>query len=131
MTSAGRAPRDAGAGGRGVGSDSGEGGEGGVLDLTRYRVERALRQRARYRYVRPRVLREAQGLRIESPCCSRNVDATGGLIDIAWLARDGEGQWCLHARDHAARCWVLRQRSVELAPLLDALCVDAERVYWP
>ncbi|WP_454720211.1 MULTISPECIES: DUF3024 domain-containing protein [Cupriavidus] len=106
-------------------------GSRGVLDLTRYRVERALRQRTRYRYVQPRVWREAQGLRIESPCCSRNVDAAGGLIDIAWLERDSEGQWCLHARDHAAQRWVLRQRCAELAPLLDVLCVDADRVYWP
>ena len=64
---------------------------GGLFDLTLRQIERALRERTRYRYVSPRVLREGQGFRIESPCCSRNVDTTGGVIDIAWLTRDEDG----------------------------------------
>lgn len=104
---------------------------GRLLDFTQYRIEQALRQRTRYRYVEPRVLPEAQGFRIESPCCSRNVDPAGGLIDIAWLVRDGAGTWGLHARDHVAGRWVLNRESASLADLLDTLCVDAEREFWP
>jgi hypothetical protein len=65
----------------------GRGQPASVVDFTQRRIERALRERARYRYVSPRVLRDADGFRIESPCCSRNVDPGGGVIDIARLAR--------------------------------------------
>lgn len=108
-----------------------------------HRLERALRQRVRYRYVQPRVLREGAGLRIESPCCSRNVDPGGGVIDIALLIpsasrtlsdqppdKRGRG-WSLHARDHAAGAWVLQHESDQLDVLLDLLCIDAERQFWP
>ena len=116
---------------------------GRVLDFMQRRLERALRQRVRYRYVRPRVLREGEGFRVESPCCSRNVDPSGGVIDIALLvpvaALDARGSsgaraargWRLHARDHAARAWVLHHESAQLDELLDLLCVDAQRVFWP
>ena len=61
-------------------------------DLDRKRIERALAKRARYRYVLPRVLPEARGYRIESPCCSRNIDAEGGVILVgdhfAWSSRE-------------------------------------------
>ncbi|ABE34512.1 hypothetical protein DR64_6759 [Paraburkholderia xenovorans LB400] len=104
---------------------------GGLFDLTLRQIERALRERTRYRYVSPRVLREGQGFRIESPCCSRNVDTTGGVIDIAWLTRDEDGVWRLSARDHALHRWMLQHESTDLAELLDALCIDRERVFWP
>ncbi|MDR2129260.1 MAG: hypothetical protein LBP52_09390 [Burkholderiaceae bacterium] len=107
----------------------------------RHRLERALRQRVRYRYVKPRVLREGDGLRIESPCCSRNVDAQGGVIDIALLLpvggdeHQGSGQaaqlWRLFARDHAAGGWVLQHESERIDDLVQLLCTDARRVYWP
>lgn len=103
---------------------------GRVLDFMRQRLERALRRRVRYRYVRPRVLREGESFRIESPCCSRNVDATGGVIDIALLSPGAPG-WRLHARDHAAGTWVLQHESQQLDELLDLLCVDAQRLFWP
>lgn len=116
---------------------------GRVLDFMQQRLERALRQRVRYRYVRPRVLREGEGFRVESPCCSRNVDPSGGVIDIALLtpitarasrkrpsARTTQG-WRLHARDHAAGTWVPQHESEQLEELLDLLCVDAQRVFWP
>ncbi|NPT33312.1 DUF3024 domain-containing protein [Paraburkholderia xenovorans] len=104
---------------------------GGLFDLTLRQIERALRERTRYRYVSPRVLREGQGFRIESPCCSRNVDTAGGVIDIAWLTRDEDGVWRLSARDHALHRWMLQHESTDLAELLDALCIDRERVFWP
>ena len=109
----------------------------GALDFVRHRVQRALRQRLRYRYVRPRVLREAQGLRIESPCCSRNVDARGGVIDIALLEplptpdAPGPQRWALYARDHRAGAWVLHLQSSDLNELLKQLCTDPQRVLWP
>ncbi|HDR9189974.1 DUF3024 domain-containing protein [Burkholderia vietnamiensis] len=109
----------------------GRGQPASVVDFTQRRIERALRERARYRYVSPRVLRDADGFRIESPCCSRNVDPGGGVIDIARLARGPAGRWSLYARDHAARRWSWRYESADLDLLLELLCVDAGRVFWP
>ena len=43
-------------------------------DLDRKRIERALKVRKRYRYVTPNVTTTVGGYRIESPCCSRNID---------------------------------------------------------
>ena len=120
------AARASGAGRRGGGRPDGQ-----LVDFTLYQIGRALRQRTRYRYVQPRVVRAEQGFRIESPCCSRNVDPEGGLIDIAWLLQDEAGIWQLHARDHAAGCWNRLHTSAALSELLDTLCVDTERVFWP
>ena len=102
-----------------------------VADFTERLIERALRDRVRYRYVHPHVERAPEGYRIECPCCSRNVDPDGGVIDIAWLARDADGLWHLHARDHARRRWVEQCAGPDLNALLDVLCVDAVRVFWP
>lgn len=102
-----------------------------VRDFIQHRLERALRQRLRYRYVRPRVLREGESYRIESPCCSRNVDPGGGMIDIALLVPGAAQRWCLCARDHANSTWVPRFQDQPLAQLLDLLCVDSERQFWP
>ncbi len=108
-----------------------------------FRLKRALRQRVRYRYVKPLVLREGQSFRIQSPCCSRNVDPGGGLIDIALLtpgagdsadeggATGAAGGWSLSARDHAAGVWLTRLQGQPLDTVLDALCVDSERQFWP
>lgn len=112
---------------------------GVVADLLQHRLERALRERVRYRYVHPRVLGEPDGgYRIESPCCSRNVDPTGGVIDIALLqpcpAAGGggpTGHWMMFSRDHAAGRWQSHGEPGTLDQLLDILCVDAERVFWP
>ena len=104
-----------------------------VSDFMIYRLERALRERVRYRYVEPLVLREGQSFRIQSPCCSRNVDPSGGLIDIALLtpgATGAAGGWSLSARDHAAGVWLARISDAPLELLLDALCVDSERQFW-
>lgn len=108
---------------------------GQIYDFMQQRLERALRQRLRYRYVQPRVLREGDGFRVESPCCSRNVDPDGGVIDIALLQPAGSGpsspMWRLYARDHAAGSWCLLDGSAELEYLLDVLCVDPQRRFWP
>lgn len=119
---------------------------GPVLDFVQRRLTQALRERVRYRYVQPMVWHEGEGkgYRIESPCCSRNVDPQGGLIDIAWLlpadseaARTllpqltDEDGWLLCARDHQTHTWVPRHTSPHLNPLLDLLCVDSDRVFWP
>ncbi|MGF6878609.1 hypothetical protein [Paraburkholderia sp. MM5477-R1] len=104
---------------------------GRPFDLTQRQIEQALHERTRYRYVLPRVLRDGQGFRVESPCCSRNVDANGGLIDIAWLTRDEDGMWQLSARDHASHRWMPQHESTDLAELLDTLCIDRECVFWP
>lgn len=103
----------------------------GIADFTLRRVERALRERLRYRYVRPRVWREDGWLRIDSPCCSRNVDPQGGVIDIARLRQLRSGTWRLESRDHVAVRWVVHARSQRLDELLDLVCVDSERVFWP
>lgn len=104
---------------------------GQVHDFMQHRLERALLQRVRYRYVQPSVLREGNSFRIQSPCCSRNVDPTGGLIDIALLVPGAAQRWCLFARDHVNGTWVPRFTDEALEQLLDLLCVDSERQFWP
>lgn len=104
---------------------------GQVRDFMQHRLERALHQRVRYRYVQPLVFREGENFRIQSPCCSRNVDPSGGMIDIALLIPHGAGRWCLCARDHANSTWVARFQDEALDELLDLLCVDSERQFWP
>ena len=102
-----------------------------VHDFLQHRLARALRERVRYRYVQPNVLREGDSFRIQSPCCSRNVDPTGGLIDIALLVPGAPQRWCLFARDHASRRWVPRFQNKPWTELLDLLCLDSERQFWP
>jgi hypothetical protein len=94
------------------------------------RIERALAGRSRYRYVHPEVHWERDGYRISSPCCSRNIDAQGGVIEIARLEFTAKpGRWHLYSRDHAAGCWVL-QASGRLHELIDRLKHDPERIFW-
>lgn len=91
----------------------------------------ALRQRVRYRYVQPHLDAREDGWVVRSPCCSRNVDPEGGEIDIAWLRREAGGLWSLHARDHALGDWRPHGEPAELQTLLDRVCVDAHREFWP
>lgn len=102
----------------------------GVYELDRVRIEHALARRSRYKYVSPRLLREDGGWIVVSPNCSRNVDAAGGEIPIAWLEPDGNGRWRLHAHDHAAKAWVCKARGLTLPDALDHLCVDEQREFW-
>lgn len=101
-----------------------------LFDDTMVRILGALQERVRYRYVQPVVVPAARGWKIVSPCCSRNVDPHGGIIDVAWL-EPWMGGWRLHARDHRLQRWVPHSEAAELAPLLDQICVDSERVFWP
>jgi len=123
-------------GGNGHGS-SGSLVGGHVYVLDRVRIEVALEARSRYKYVHPRVLREGLGWKVVSPNCSRNVDAEGGEIDIAWLVPTGDGTepgrpsgWLLHARDHAQGCWQLKLRAATLAEALAQLVSDPDRSFW-
>jgi hypothetical protein len=101
-----------------------------IVDLVQRRLERALRARARYRYVQPRVTHEGEAFRIQSPCCSRNVDPSGGLIDIALLVPQEGGRWRLCTRNHVRKSWVSHLEGESLASLLHVLCVDSERQFW-
>lgn len=98
------------------------------LDLDLARIERALGQRARYRYVRPRVLRDDEGYRIVSPNCSRSVEPGGGEIDIARLVRRTD-HWQLLARDHGTAQWQ-HTASGTLPDLLRLLALDPSRQFW-
>lgn len=120
-----------------------------VCDLIAHRVLRALAERVRYRYVQPRVWRDGAAFRIESPCCSRNVEPSGGVIDIALLLPPGVtetvgntadhmpdqtpdlSQWRLYARNHAQGTWQFHEQAAQMDELLDMLCLDAQRVFWP
>lgn len=101
-----------------------------IHDMDRVRIERALPHRVRYRYVQPSIERAAPGWIITSPCCSRNIDPHGGVIQIAWL-EPVEEAWALYFKDHVHDRWVLHDESRHLQPLLDEICVDSMRVFWP
>lgn len=104
-------------------------GGGDISSLDQRRIERALEARTRYKYVHPRVVREGLGWKIVSPNCSRNIDADGGEIDIAWLV-PYSGGWLLYSRDHVQDCWRLRGQDQVLFALLAHLCADPDREFW-
>ncbi len=100
-------------------------------DFDRKRVERALQARKRYRYVSPSVAMVPQGYRIESPCCSRNVDSNGGVVDVALLLHDAErAVWQLFRKDHGDRTWHLHSTHERLSALLEGLNADPGREFW-
>jgi len=100
-------------------------------DLDFKRIERALESRRRYRYVSPILLKTANGYKIQSPCCSRNVDPDGGIVDIALLLFDKRrGNWRLLRKDHALGVWELDSEYPRLAELLNYLNEDADRRFW-
>jgi len=103
-----------------------------ALSLDRIRIVRAIKDRVRYKYVSPEVVpAEPAGWRIVSPCCSRNIDPEGGLIDIAWIEPLDSGGWRLHSRDHAEGRWVVQEESARIDALLEAIKLDPQRVFWP
>ena len=93
-------------------------------------VERALHNRAHYKYVSPRVCAASDGLRIESPCCSRRVETSGGMVDIALLQFLREGGCKLYRKDHSAGEWKLYGEYNRLTDLLEPLTADPERLFW-
>jgi hypothetical protein len=99
------------------------------LDLRR--IVRMLEKRARYRYVTPMVDTCENGYRIQSPCCSRNIDAAGGVIDVAWLEYDVPlNAWKLYRKDHAQNRWQFYLQAQRLGDAIDALNLDPERLFW-
>ncbi len=100
------------------------------LDLRR--IERALRDRKRYRYVTPKVAPAESGYLIRSACCSRNIDPEGGEIDVALLCwHMSPPGWALMRRDHDAATWVLDSAFARLAELFERLNGDPDRIFWP
>jgi hypothetical protein len=93
------------------------------------RISRLLEKRERYHYVSPSVEPVSGGYRIISPCCSRNIDQSGGLIEIARI-ECAAGEWRLFSRDHARKSWVMRMQANRLDRLMDYLNADAGRVFW-
>lgn len=100
-------------------------------DFDQKRIERTLRDRQRYRYVVPTVMAVAGGYRIEAPCCSRNIDASGGVIDIAlMLHRPDEDRWQLYFKDHTTGTWQAHSTYPRLVELLTVLNADPTREFW-
>jgi hypothetical protein len=100
-------------------------------DFDRKRIERALKRRKRYRYVTPSVAAVTDGYRIESPCCSRNIDPQGGVVDVALMLYDaGRLTWQLFRKDHKRGIWELHSSYDRLIELLDQLNADPERTFW-
>ena len=100
-------------------------------ELDRRRIERALKARKRYRYVSPSVAAVAGGYRIQSPCCSRNIDPDGGIVDIALVLYDANrAGWQLFRKDHGKGIWEVDGTFDRLAELLDLLNADPERKFW-
>jgi hypothetical protein len=93
------------------------------------RISRLLKKRERYHYVSPSVEPVAGGYRIVSPCCSRNIDQAGGLIDIARIEWEA-GVWKLYSRDHARQQWLMHTQASRLDRLMDYLNEDSKRVFW-
>ncbi len=99
-----------------------------LFDDTLVRILGALQERVRYRYVQPVVVPAACGWKIVSPCCSRNVDPHGGIIDVAWLEPGWAAGACTPRPPPAALG--PHSEAAELAPLLDRFC-GQRRVFWP
>jgi hypothetical protein len=95
------------------------------------RIARMLEQRVRYRYVEPEVQATDDGYQIVSPCCSRNIDASGGTIDIARLEYVAtEGLWRLYHKEHKQGVWKMYAVSPLLQMLIMQLNEDPMRVFW-
>ncbi|MGY8683664.1 hypothetical protein Q2941_38690 [Bradyrhizobium sp. UFLA05-153] len=100
-------------------------------DIDRRRIERALKSRERYRYVSANITGVAGGYLIESPCCSRNIDVRGGIIDVAMLHHDrASASWQLFRKDHKQGVWKLHSTHQRLASVTDLLNADPERAFW-
>ena len=100
-------------------------------DFDRKRIERALKTRKRYRYVTPRVMAATNGYRIEAPCCSRNIDPEGGVVDVALLLHDEDASaWQLYRKNHKSGTWEFHSDHDRLVELLDRLNSDPERAFW-
>ena len=96
-----------------------------------WRIAHLLTQRVRYRYVEPEVRAIDGGYLIVSPCCSRNIDTSGGTIDIARLKyASQENLWRLYHKDHQLGVWQLHSVATMLQTLIMQLNEDPSRVFW-
>lgn len=95
------------------------------------RIELLLEKRLRYRYVSPEVQPVSDGYLVVSPCCSRNIDASGGTIDIARIEYIyPEGMWRLYHKEHELSVWKLYLAAPSLQLLIVCLNEDSTRVFW-
>lgn len=95
------------------------------------RIRHMLEQRVRYRYVTPVVQPIPGGYLVVSPCCSRNIDTNGGIIDIARIEYvQAQGIWQLYHRDHQQAAWKLHSAATTLHELIVCLNEDPSRVFW-
>lgn len=100
-------------------------------EFDRKRIERAIADRKRYRYVSPSVHQIGGGYIVRSPCCSRKVDAHGGVVDIALLLHAKAPQpWRLYRKDHERQQWRLHALYERLSDLLEHLNADPTRQLW-
>jgi hypothetical protein len=100
-------------------------------EVDRRRIERALGKRKRYRYVTPEVRPIADGYEIVSPCCSRNIDPDGGVIDIARLEFQAHSKrWMLYCKDHEIDHWIRYGEFLALHQILEFLNEDPDRRFW-
>ncbi len=95
------------------------------------RIRHMLEQRVRYRYVTPVVQPIPAGYLVVSPCCSRNIDTSGGIIDIARIEYDAAAEmWQLYHKDHQQAVWKLHSDAPTLQMLISCLNEDPSRVFW-
>lgn len=109
-------------------------GSGGAFhpnEFDRHRIGSLLVQRRRYLYVKPTVVPDNGGYRIESPCCSRNLEPSGGVIDIARLEFVAEICWRLFNKDHPSGQWRLYGAYATLPAALTPINDDPQRLFWP
>lgn len=100
-------------------------------EFDRRRIERALQSRKRYRYVTPNVAAVVNGYRVESPCCSRNIDPEGGVVDVALMLYDAShSAWQLFRKDHKRGAWELHSSYARMVELLEMLKADPDRMFW-
>jgi hypothetical protein len=100
-------------------------------EFDRKRIERAIAGRRRYRYVSPSVHTVDGGYFIRSPCCSRNIDPNGGVVDVALIQyRTAPRPWLLHGKDHNTQQWLPYGAYNQLAELLAELSADPKRRFW-
>lgn len=95
------------------------------------RIRHMLEQRVRYRYVTPVVQPVPGGYLVVSPCCSRNIDSNGGIIDIARIEyAQAKGVWQIYHKDHRQAEWKLHSAATTLQELITCLNEDPSRVFW-
>ncbi|MFA6902494.1 MAG: DUF3024 domain-containing protein [Gallionellaceae bacterium] len=95
------------------------------------RIRHMLEQRVRYRYVTPVVQPIPGGYLVVSPCCSRNIDSNGGIIDIARIEyAQAKGLWQIYHKDHQQAEWKQHSSATTLQELITCLNEDPSRVFW-